>query len=91
MVEAERADKARQMEEWGFDAETISNTFGVAVDDSLEKPEVQGMQNFLKESYWDDDEDLKKVESHTKVERDPETGEPIRQQMVRHVVFLDCE
>lgn len=81
MVEAERADKARQMEEWGFDSESISNTFGVATDDSLEKPEVAGMQNFLEDSYWDD-EDWKQVESHSKVEKDTETGEPIRQQMV---------
>lgn len=81
MVEADRADKAREMAEWGFDQETIKNTFGIAVDDELEKDEVEGMQNFRDESYWED-EDWKIVESHTKVEKDPDTGEPVRQQMV---------
>lgn len=82
MVEANRANKAREMAEWGFDAETIKNTFGIAVDDSMEKDEVEGMQTFRTQSYLDDD-DWKTVESHTKVEKDPDTGEPIRQQMVR--------
>lgn len=81
MAEASLADKAREMQEWGFDAKTIENTFGIAVDDSLEKDEVEGMQVYRDTSYWDD-EDWKTVESHTKVEKDDETGEPIRQQMV---------
>jgi len=81
MVEASRADKARQMEEWGFDSETIKNTFAIAVDDKLEKEEVEGMKAFRDASYWDDD-DWKTVESHSKVEKDPETEEPFRQQMV---------
>jgi ferredoxin len=82
MFEAERADKARQMEEWGFDPELIRNTFGVAVDDSLEtKDEIVGMKEYRETSYLEE-EDLRKVESHTKVEIEPETGEPIRQQMV---------
>lgn len=80
MNEAKRADKAREMAEWGFDSETIKNTFGVAVDDTLEK-EDEGMKAFRQESYWDDD-DWKIVESHTKVEKDPDTDEPVRQQMV---------
>jgi ferredoxin len=80
--EADRAVKVRQMQEWGFDSETIKNTFNVAVDDSLEtKDEVSGMKDYRKTLYLDD-EDWKKVESHTKVEKDPETGEPGRQQMV---------
>jgi ferredoxin len=80
--EADRADKVRQMQEWGFDSETIKNTFDVAVDDSLEtKDEVAGMKEYRKILYLDD-EDWKKVESHTKVEKDLETGEPVRQQMV---------
>ena len=79
--EAERADTARQMEEWGFDSETISNTLGVAVSDELEKDEVQGMQTY-RETAYDEDLDWSEVESHTKVEKDEETGEPIRQQMV---------
>ena len=81
IVEAERANKAREMAEWGFDAQTIKNTFGVAVDDSMEKDEVEGMKTYRQESYLDDD-DWKTVESHTKVEIDEETGEPVRQQMV---------
>jgi NAD-dependent dihydropyrimidine dehydrogenase PreA subunit len=82
MFEAERADKARQMQEWGFDAELIKNTFGVAIDDTLEtKDEVVGMKEYRETSYLEE-EDLRKVESHTKVEKDSETGEPIRQQMV---------
>ena len=81
MVEANRADKAREMADWGFDVETIKNTFGIAIDDSLEKEEVEGMKAFRDESYLDD-EDWKLVESHSKVEKDPDTGEPFRQQMV---------
>ena len=81
MVEANRADKAREMADWGFDVETIKNTFGIAVDDSLEKEEVEGMKAFRDESYLDD-EDWKLVESHSRVETDPDTGEPFRQQMV---------
>jgi hypothetical protein len=82
MAEAERADKVRQMQEWGFDDSTISNTFDVAVDDALEKDGlVQGMQEFVQTGYLEE-EDWKTVESHSKVETDDETGEPIRQQMV---------
>lgn len=82
MAEAERADKVRQMQEWGFEKDAIKNTFGVEVDDALEtKDEMTGMKEYREMSYIED-EDLKKVESHTKVEKDPETGEPVRQQMV---------
>lgn len=82
MAEAERADKVRQMQEWGFDDKTISNTFDVAVDDALEKDGlVQGMQEFADSGYLEE-EDWKTVESHSKVDIDDETGEPIRQQMV---------
>ena len=81
IAENERADKVRQMQEWGFDDKTIENTFGVAVDDSLEQ-QVEGLQKFREQAYLNDDVDWKTVESHTKVEKDPETGEPIRQQMV---------
>jgi hypothetical protein len=80
IAENERADKVRQMQEWGFDDTAISNTFGVAMDDSLEK-DVDGLQEFREQAYLDD-VDWKKVESHSKVEKDTETGEAIRQQMV---------
>lgn len=83
LKEADRADKARQMEEWGFEAETIANTLDIAMDDKLEaSEEVQGMREYRQESYLDDDIDLTTVESHTRVDKDPETGEPIRSQMV---------
>lgn len=83
LKEADRADKARQMEEWGFEKETIKNTLDVAVDDSLESSEeVIGMSLYREQSYWDDDVDLTTVESHTRVEIDEETGEPVRTQMV---------
>ena len=82
LKEADRADKVRQMEEWGFDAKTISNTLDVAMDTEREKEDVEGMRLFREESYYDDDIDLRTVESHTRVEKDPETGEPIRSQMV---------
>lgn len=80
--EANRADKVRQMQEWGFDSETIKNTFGVEVDDSKEvEDQIEGMKAYRETSY-EEEEDWKKVESHTKVELDPDTGEPVRQQMV---------
>lgn len=79
-AEAEKADKVRQMQEWGFENDAIENTFGVAVDDSLEK-DMEGMKAYREESYVEE-EDWTGVESHTKVDRDPETGEPIRAQMV---------
>ena len=85
--ENERADKVRQMQEWGFDDATVKNSFGVEIDDSKEtKDEVDRGMNEYRHSIedWgvDDDEDLTLVESHTKVEFDEETKEPVRQQMV---------
>ena len=84
--ENDRADKVRQMQEWGFDDETVKNTFGVEVDDTKEtKNEVQGMKEYRQQSVYDweeYDEDLTLVESHTKVAVDEDTKEPIRQQMV---------
>jgi hypothetical protein len=81
IAEADKADKVRQMQEWGFETKTIENTFGVAMDDTLEKEDVEGMKAYRQGSYLED-EDWKKVESHSKVEKDPDTGDPIRQQMV---------
>ena len=82
MKESARADTARQMQEWGFDAETIASSLDIAVDDTLEKSgEVDGMQAYRETAFWDD-VDLGTVESHTQVETDAETGEPFRQQMV---------
>ncbi|CAB9520811.1 DNAJ heat shock N-terminal domain-containing protein [Seminavis robusta] len=82
MKEADRADKVRQMQEWGFDSSTIESTLDVSMDSSLEeKDEVDGMKLFREESYWDE-EDMSLVESHTKVAKDPDTGETMRSQMV---------
>lgn len=84
MKEADRADKARQMEEWGFDSVSITNTLDVATDTSLEDADqVEGMQMYRDDIYEADlleDESL--VESHTKVDVDEETGQPVRAQMV---------
>jgi ferredoxin len=84
LKEADRADKARQMQEWGFDQKIIQATLGVATDTSLEvAQELEGMQAYREESYLEDsDVDFETVESHTRVETDPTTGEPVRAQMV---------
>lgn len=81
--EADRADKVRQMQEWGFTTQAISSTLGVATDLSLEiQEEVQeGMQLFREQSYLEE-VDLETVESHTRVEVDEDTGEPVRNRMV---------
>jgi len=85
LKEADRADKVRQMQEWGFTDEVIKNTLGVATDLSLEESDEDvvdaGMRTYRQESYIDD-VDLELIESHTAVEIDEETGEPVRSQMV---------
>ena len=80
----------RQMQEWGFEASTIQNTLDLAIDDSKEiNVENEVFEEFKEETakrgfgmYLDDDVDLTTVESHTTVEREEETGELIRTQMV---------
>ncbi|GAX27249.1 ferredoxin [Fistulifera solaris] len=81
MKEADRANTARQMEEWGFDKEIIAAALDISTDTLLEQDEVQGMNVYRQESYLED-VDLATVESHTRVEIDDETGEPVRLQMV---------
>jgi ferredoxin len=82
LKEADRADKARQMEEWGFDADTIAKTLDIATDTVKETADdVEGMQVYREESYIEQ-VDLQTIESHTTVELDEETGEPARSQMV---------
>jgi NAD-dependent dihydropyrimidine dehydrogenase PreA subunit len=81
MKEADRANTARQMEEWGFDKEIIAAALDLSTDTSLEQEEVQGMTVYRQESYLED-VDLATVESHSRVEIDEETGEPVRLQMV---------
>ena len=79
LKEADRADKARQMEEWGFDRETIYNTLGVAVKEE-NNDEPAGMKTYRDQSFLEE-VDLETVESHKMVELDEE-GEPMRLQMV---------
>mmetsp|Transcript_13886 Transcript_13886/g.21083 ORF Transcript_13886/g.21083 Transcript_13886/m.21083 type:complete len:430 (+) Transcript_13886:233-1522(+) len=92
-VEADRADKVRQMQEMEFSSESIAATLGVEIDDSNE---VQSEDNVLLEKfkeetgkagggfglYVEEEYDMETVESHVMVEMDEETNEPIRQQMV---------
>lgn len=70
----------------GFSSETISSTLDIAVDDSNEFDEddstLQQMQEDDFGLYIGDDIDPETVESHTTVEIDEETGEPVRTQMV---------
>jgi hypothetical protein len=83
LKEADRADKARQMQEWGFSNQVISSTLDVATDNSLDMvDEMEGMQAYREESYVEEDIDFETVESHARVEKDAETGEAIRTQMV---------
>lgn len=89
-TEADRADKVRQMQEWGFEADSIAATLGVATDSSLERDEGDVMLEAFQEEtaatgfgmYLDEDIDLETVESHAMVEKDEKTGESIRSQMV---------
>ena len=89
-AEADRADKARQMQEWGFEAKTISSTLGVATDETLETDAENELLEAFKEEtaesgfgmYLGEEIDPSEVESHALVERDEETGEPVRSQMV---------
>lgn len=81
MKEADRANTARQMEEWGFDKDIIAAALDISTDTSREQDEVRGMDLYREESYLEE-VDLATVESHTRVEIDEETGEPVRAQMV---------
>eukprot|EP00527_Entomoneis_sp_CCMP2396_P006620 CAMPEP_0198144368 /NCGR_PEP_ID=MMETSP1443-20131203/15053_1 /TAXON_ID=186043 /ORGANISM="Entomoneis sp., Strain CCMP2396" /LENGTH=420 /DNA_ID=CAMNT_0043807751 /DNA_START=207 /DNA_END=1466 /DNA_ORIENTATION=+ len=78
--EADRADMARQMEEWNFSPEIIASTLGVATNAELEQVN-QDMQAYMDSSY-EAEIDMETVESHTTVDIEKETGEPIRTQMV---------
>jgi hypothetical protein len=74
-VEAERADKVRQMQEWGFEKETIEKALGVAMDDTNEIDEDNVvLEQFKQETaktgfglYLDDEVDKSTVESHVSV------------------------
>jgi len=89
-TEADRADKVRRMQEFGLNKDAISNTLGVAVDETLEKDEDNEVMEKFKEvtaesgfgMYLEEDIDLEAVESHSTVEIDDETGDPVRSQMV---------
>jgi len=98
--EADRADKARQMEEMGFSSESISATLGVAVDEDLEADEENPLFEAFKEEtaktgfgqVVDDDIDMETVESHSQVEWDEDTDEPVRSQhvYVDEVTCIGC-
>lgn len=72
MRENERADKARQMQEWGFESETIENSLGLVQDERNEIDEENVVYEKFKEEtaktgfgmYVDDEVDLETVESH---------------------------
>mmetsp|Transcript_5479 Transcript_5479/g.8601 ORF Transcript_5479/g.8601 Transcript_5479/m.8601 type:complete len:412 (+) Transcript_5479:132-1367(+) len=95
--EADRADKVRQMQEMGFSSESISSTLGVAIDEELESDETNELFEAFKEEtaksgfglMVDDDVDLETVESHSQVEWDDETNEPVRTQHV-YVDEVSC-
>ena len=88
--EADRADKVRQMQEMGYSSESISSTLGVAVDEKREIDESNEIFEAFKEEtaktgfglMVEEDVDLQLVESHTRVEWDEETDEPVRAQHV---------
>lgn len=97
--EADRADKARQMEEMGFSSESISATLGVATDTELETDEENPLFEAFKEETAKtgfgqvvDEVDMETVESHTQVEWDDEADEPIRSQhvYVDEVTCIGC-
>jgi hypothetical protein len=91
-TEVDRADKLRLMQEWGFSKDTIAATLDVATDASREIDPTNQLlsifQDVTKKTGFGmvvkdvDDVDPKSVESHTTIERDEDTGEPIRSQMV---------
>jgi ferredoxin len=76
--EAERADKLRQMQEYGFSPRAIQSTLGVAL---IEPETIPGMDSYRQDSYLEET-DLQSVESHATVPVDPDTSEPTRSQMV---------
>mmetsp|Transcript_7609 Transcript_7609/g.11926 ORF Transcript_7609/g.11926 Transcript_7609/m.11926 type:complete len:287 (+) Transcript_7609:74-934(+) len=87
--EARRADSARMMEEWGFDASTIAAALNNVVDDKQPNKEddeellLKGMmQGYQEESYVDNYLDPQNAESHDRVQIDEVTKEPVRSQMV---------
>jgi len=98
--EADRADKARQMQEMGFSSESISSTLGVATDAGLENDETNDVFEAFKEEtaksgfglMVDEDIDQATVESHTMVEWDDEEDEPVRAQhvYVDEVTCIGC-
>jgi ferredoxin len=98
--EADRADKVRQMQEMGFGAESISSTLGVATDAELETDDTNVIFEAFKAEtaktgfglMVDDDADLQVVESHTRVEWDDESNEPVRAQhvYVDEVTCIGC-
>jgi len=98
--EADRADKARQMQDLGYSSESISSTLGVATDEEMELDETNVLFEAFKEEtaktgfglMVEDEIDMETVESHTQVEWDDETSEPVRTQhvYVDEVTCIGC-
>lgn len=98
--EADRADKARQMQDMGFSSESISSTLGVATDEELETDETNVLFEAFKEEtaksgfglMVEDDIDMETVESHTQVDWDDDNDEPVRAQhvYVDEVTCIGC-
>jgi hypothetical protein len=71
-IEADRAEKVLQMQEWGFESETIEKALGVAMDDKNEVDKDNVLFEKFKEEtaktgfgmYLDDEVDKTTVESH---------------------------
>lgn len=103
--ENERAEKLQQMQEMGYSKETIESTLNVAVDTTLEYADEEdeegifekfqeetattGFGMYVDDINKDDDFDLTTVESHTTVEIDEETGDPVRNEMI-YVDEVSC-
>jgi hypothetical protein len=83
-TEADRADKVRQMQEWGFESETIEKALGVAVNDKNEiDKDNMVFEKFKKETaktgfgmYLDDEVDKATVESHVS--------------LIKIVLYIEC-
>ncbi|KAL7541926.1 hypothetical protein ACHAWF_013147 [Thalassiosira exigua] len=99
--EADRADKVRQMQELGFEADSIASTLGVETDDARESyaEENEALEAFREvtaESGFgmvvEEDVDLQEVESHGRVDWDDEADEPVRAQhvYVDEVTCIGC-
>jgi len=81
--EADRADKVRQMQEFGYSNEAIINTLDVSLEEvTVDNPLLDAFNEEGFGVYAEDEVDKSEIESHQTVDLDEETGEPVRLQMV---------